>query len=264
MKITLKQVRALADHRLHHPLHLERPDRRGRRHRDLLHGRRAASSPTCSTSSRPSSPPGRRAAVGRPSMARRSLLSMLLPTPDQIVRSYLTTDESIDPRRPARRPTRSSSRPRRSCCSSPSSCILLGVWVGSGGSTTVAAVGFIVLDLVVIYLIIQRLQVLVHPLRPDGLPGDPLVGHPAAPDGVDPVGQGDGHLHDPELRSAGCWATPRSASSPPTRPPASRRSRTCASPTASTAPSPRWWRPSRARPCRTGCRLHDESYRGAT
>ena len=28
-------------------------------------------------------------------MARRSLLAMLLPTPDQIVRSYLTTDENI-------------------------------------------------------------------------------------------------------------------------------------------------------------------------
>ena len=28
-------------------------------------------------------------------MARRSLLAMLLPTPDEIVRSYLTTDERM-------------------------------------------------------------------------------------------------------------------------------------------------------------------------
>lgn len=90
-------------------------------------------------------------------MARRSLLSMLLPTPDQIVRSYLTTDEvvvMID------QPSTNAFIVEAS-----KELILIGIvilitvaWVGAGGSTTVAAVGFIVLDLLIIYLVIKRLR----------------------------------------------------------------------------------------------------------
>ena len=90
-------------------------------------------------------------------MARRSLLSMLLPTPDQIVRSYLTTDESII----------LIDQPSTNAfiVEASKELILIGVlvlitaaWVGAGGSTTVAAVGFILLDLLLIYLIIKRMR----------------------------------------------------------------------------------------------------------
>jgi membrane protein YdbS with pleckstrin-like domain len=90
-------------------------------------------------------------------MARRSLLSMLLPTPDQIVRSYLTTDESII----------LIDQPSTNAfiVEASKELILIGVvvlitiaWVGAGGSSTVAAIGFIVLDLLLIYLIIKRMQ----------------------------------------------------------------------------------------------------------
>ena len=90
-------------------------------------------------------------------MARRSLLSMLLPTPDQIVRSYLTTDESII----------LIDQPSTNAfiVEASKELILIGVvvlitvaWVGAGGSTTVAAIGFILLDLLLIYLIIKRMR----------------------------------------------------------------------------------------------------------
>ncbi len=90
-------------------------------------------------------------------MARRSLLSMLLPTPDQIVRSYLTTDESII----------LIDQPSTNAfiVEASKELILIGVvvlitvaWVGAGGSTAVAAIGFILLDLLLIYLIIKRMR----------------------------------------------------------------------------------------------------------
>ena len=90
-------------------------------------------------------------------MARRSLLSMLLPTPDQIVRSYLTTDERIIL---VDQPSTSAFIVEAS-----KELILIGIvvlitvaWVGAGGSTTVAAIGFILLDLLLIYLIIKRMR----------------------------------------------------------------------------------------------------------
>jgi uncharacterized membrane protein YdbT with pleckstrin-like domain len=90
-------------------------------------------------------------------MARRSLLAMLLPTPDQIVRSYLTTDERmvlID-------------QPSTNAflVEATKELILIAVvglltiaWVGGGGGSSVAAVGFVVIDLLAIWLIIKRMR----------------------------------------------------------------------------------------------------------
>ena len=90
-------------------------------------------------------------------MAKLSLLSMLLPTPDQIVRSYLATDETIiliD------QPSNNAFLVEAS-----KELILVGIvmlltvaWIGGGGDATVAAVGLILLDLLVLYLVIKRLR----------------------------------------------------------------------------------------------------------
>jgi membrane protein YdbS with pleckstrin-like domain len=89
-------------------------------------------------------------------MARRNLLAMLLPTPDEIVRSYLTTDE------------------RMILVDQPSTkafvveaireILILGLlliftgYVAVQGSSAVAAIGFIAIDILAIVLIIQRMQ----------------------------------------------------------------------------------------------------------
>ena len=79
-------------------------------------------------------------------MPRQSLLEMLLPTPDQIVRSYLTTDENlvlVD------RPSTNAFivEASRQLIVFAIIVLLLVAWVGAGGSTMVAAVGFIIVDL---------------------------------------------------------------------------------------------------------------------
>src|SRR5262245_13101257 len=82
---------------------------------------------------------------------------MLLPTPDQIVRSYLTTDESIV----------LMDQPSTNAIIVEAAKELIGIgllllllvaWVGGGGDTTVAAIGFVLLDVLLIYLIIKRMQ----------------------------------------------------------------------------------------------------------
>jgi uncharacterized membrane protein YdbT with pleckstrin-like domain len=90
-------------------------------------------------------------------MARRSLLAMLLPTPDEIVRSYLTTDE------------------RMILVDQPSTkafvveafreIAILGLvmiftiyLIADGGSSVAAALGFIAIDILAIVLIVQRMQ----------------------------------------------------------------------------------------------------------
>src|SRR5262245_30398913 len=90
-------------------------------------------------------------------MPRRSLLEMLLPTPDQIVRSYLTSDENlllVD-------------RPSTNAFIVEASkeliifaiiVLLLVAWIGGGGSSTGAAIGFIIVDLMLFYLVFKRLQ----------------------------------------------------------------------------------------------------------
>ena len=90
-------------------------------------------------------------------MARQSLLEMLLPTPDQIVRSYLTTDENIV--------LMDQPSTNAFIVEATRELLLLGVvivlialWIGGGGDTTVAAIGFIILDIVLIYLIIKRMR----------------------------------------------------------------------------------------------------------
>lgn len=90
-------------------------------------------------------------------MARRSLLSMLLPTPDQIVRSYLTTDETIVL---VDQPSTNAFivEAAKELIAVGFVALLLVAWVGGGGDTTVAAVGFVLLDLLLIYLVIKRMQ----------------------------------------------------------------------------------------------------------
>jgi uncharacterized membrane protein YdbT with pleckstrin-like domain len=90
-------------------------------------------------------------------MARRSLLAMLLPTPDQIVRSYLTTDENIvlmD------QPSTNAFivEATRELLVLGVVVLLIALWIGGGGDTTVAAIGFIILDIVLIYLLIKRMR----------------------------------------------------------------------------------------------------------
>ena len=77
---------------------------------------------------------------------RRSLLEMLLPTPDQIVRSYLTTDENlvlVD------RPSTNAFivEAARQLIIFGLAVFVLVAWVGAGGNTTIAAVGFVIVDL---------------------------------------------------------------------------------------------------------------------
>jgi membrane protein YdbS with pleckstrin-like domain len=93
-----------------------------------------------------------------PNQFRRvSPLARLIPTPDVIVRSYLTTDEQmilVD------QPS------NKAFVVEASKEILLlgavlvatGVWVTQGGSTSVAAIGFIAVDIILIILIIERLR----------------------------------------------------------------------------------------------------------
>ena len=90
-------------------------------------------------------------------MARQSLLEMLLPTPDQIVRSYLTTDENlvlVD------RPSTNAFivEASRQLILFAIIVLVLVAWVGAGGSTMVAALGFIIVDLMIFYLVLRRLQ----------------------------------------------------------------------------------------------------------
>jgi uncharacterized membrane protein YdbT with pleckstrin-like domain len=90
-------------------------------------------------------------------MPRRSPLAVLLPTPDEIVRSYLTTDE------------------RMILLDQPSNkafvveaareiIILILVLLftlfllSNGAGSAVAIIGFIIIDIIVIVLIVQRLQ----------------------------------------------------------------------------------------------------------
>ena len=99
-------------------------------------------------SSRPPSTPRR---------GRQSLLEMLLPTPDQIVRSYLTTDENlvlVD------RPSTNAFivEAARQLIVFAIIVLVLVAWVGAGGSTMVAAIGFIIVDLMIFYLVLRRLQ----------------------------------------------------------------------------------------------------------
>jgi membrane protein YdbS with pleckstrin-like domain len=93
-----------------------------------------------------------------PQQGRRlSPLGRFLPTPDVIVRSYLTTDEQmilID------QPS------NKAFVVEASKEILLlgavliatGVWVTQGGSTSIAAIGFIAVDIILIILIVERLR----------------------------------------------------------------------------------------------------------
>jgi membrane protein YdbS with pleckstrin-like domain len=88
---------------------------------------------------------------------RRSLLSWLLPTPDQVVRSYLTTDEVpvlID------QPSTQAFLVQVSTqiVLILGALLVIGVWVTQGGNTTIAAVLFIAVDILAIYVIIERLQ----------------------------------------------------------------------------------------------------------
>ena len=88
---------------------------------------------------------------------RRSLLEMLLPTPDQIVRSYLTTDENlvlVD------RPSTNAFivEAARQLIIFGLALFVLVAWVGAGGNTTIAAVGFVIVDLMLFYLVMRRLQ----------------------------------------------------------------------------------------------------------
>ena len=71
-------------------------------------------------------------------MPRRSLMSMLLPTPDQIVRSYMTTDETIvllD------QPSTNAFlvEAAKELIAIGIVVLLIGIWMGGGGDTTVAA-----------------------------------------------------------------------------------------------------------------------------
>ena len=90
-------------------------------------------------------------------MARRSLLAVLLPTPDEIVRSYLTTDERMilldQPSNKA------------FVVEAAREILLLALvfaltvfFVANGAGSTVAIVGFIVIDILIIWLIAKRLQ----------------------------------------------------------------------------------------------------------
>ena len=90
-------------------------------------------------------------------MARRSLLSMLLPTPDHIVRSYLTTDEIIV----------LVDQPSTNAflVEATKELIAIGIvllltlaWLGGGGDSTVALIGFVLLDVLLIYLLIKRMR----------------------------------------------------------------------------------------------------------
>ncbi len=92
-----------------------------------------------------------------PERAKYDLLSMLLPTPDQIVRSYLTTDETIvlmD------QPSTNAFvvEAAKELAGIGLLLLLLVAWVGGGGDTTVAAIGFVLLDVLLIYLIVKRMQ----------------------------------------------------------------------------------------------------------
>jgi uncharacterized membrane protein YdbT with pleckstrin-like domain len=90
-------------------------------------------------------------------MARRSLLGRFLPTPDQVVRSYLTTDEQVI------------------LIDQPSNkaflveafkeilllalvVIFTGAWVAAGGGAGVTVLGFIIVDIILILLIAERLR----------------------------------------------------------------------------------------------------------
>jgi uncharacterized membrane protein YdbT with pleckstrin-like domain len=90
-------------------------------------------------------------------MARRSILAVLLPTPDEIVRSYLTTDERMilldQPSNKA------------FVVEAAREFIILGLvaaatifFTARGGGSTAAIIGFVIADILIIWLIIQRLQ----------------------------------------------------------------------------------------------------------
>jgi uncharacterized membrane protein YdbT with pleckstrin-like domain len=88
---------------------------------------------------------------------RPSVLARLIPTPDVIVRSYLTTDEQmilVD------QPSNKAFvvEAAKEILLLAAVLILTGVWVTQGGSRSVAAIGFIAVDIILIVLIIERLR----------------------------------------------------------------------------------------------------------